>query len=171
MKIAVVYESMFGNTRTIAERIAEGLRDGGEVKLGTVDDISPQEVRDARLIVAGGPTHAHGMARPNAHESLAKDGSYRRYGTVLPGRESLRGWLERLPAGRGTAAAFDTHFDKPKWITGSAALKIARRLNGKGYSIMGRRVSSSGPQAARSAMESANEPSRGAASWPRKPGR
>jgi hypothetical protein len=137
MKIVVVYESMFGNTRTIADGIGEGLRDAGQVKVGTVDDLSPEEVRDATLIVAGGPTHAHGMARPNAHQSLAKDASYRKYGPVLPGKESLHGWLKRLPAGHAKAVAFDTRFDKPKWLTGSAAKKIARRLNGKGYSIIG----------------------------------
>lgn len=139
MKIVVVYESMFGNTKAIGEGIAEGLREAGEVKVGTVDDLSPDEVGDAALIVAGGPTHAHGMARSNVHQSLAKDASYRRYGPVLPGQESLRGWLERLPAGRAMAAAFDTRFDKPTWLTGSAANKIARRLSGKGYSVIGTR--------------------------------
>jgi Flavodoxin len=139
MKIVVVYESMFGNTKTIAEAIAEGLREAGEVKLGTVDDLSPDEVRDAALIVAGGPTHARGMAKPNAHQSLAKDKSYDRYGPVLPGQESLRGWLERLPAGRAEATAFDTRFDKPKWLTGSAAKEIVRRLRSKGYALSGAR--------------------------------
>jgi flavodoxin len=41
MKIVVVYESMFGNTKVVAEAIAEGLGDGGEVKIGTVDELSP----------------------------------------------------------------------------------------------------------------------------------
>jgi hypothetical protein len=131
-----VFESMFGNTRTIGEGIAEGLREAGDVRVGTVDDLSPDEVRDATLIVAGGPTHAHGMARPNAHESVAKMDPHHKYGPVLPGRESLRGWLEGLPAGRAMAATFDTRFDKPRWLTGSAAKKIARRLCNKGYSVI-----------------------------------
>jgi len=63
MKFVVVYESMFGNTETIAKAIAAGLSEAGEVKLGTVDALSPEEVQDAALFVAGGPTHAHGMAR------------------------------------------------------------------------------------------------------------
>ena len=136
MKTVVVYESMFGNTKTIAEAIAEGLHEAGEVTLGSVDDLSPEAVGDAGLLVAGGPTHGHGMARPNAHQTLAKDRSYAKYGPVLAGEESLRGWLERLPAGRA-AAAFDTRFAKPRWLTGSAATKIAQRLGGKGYSIVG----------------------------------
>ncbi len=137
MKIVVVYESLFGNTKTIGEGIAEGLREAVEVKVGTVDDLSPDEVGDAALIVAGGPTHAHGMARPDAHQSVTKMDPHHKYGPVLPGQKSLRGWLERLPAGHANAAAFDTRFDKPRWLTGSAATKIARRLSSKGYSVIG----------------------------------
>jgi Flavodoxin len=137
MKIVVVYESMFGNTKTVGQGIAEGLREAGEVTVGTVDDISPDDVRDATLIVAGGPTQNRGMAKPNAHESVAKNGSLAKYGAVLPGRESLRGWLERLPTGPAVAAAFDTRFDKPVLLTGSAAKEIARRLDSKGYEVVG----------------------------------
>jgi hypothetical protein len=137
MKLVVVFKSMFGNTKRIAEAIAEGLGGAGEVTLGSVDDLSPEAVGDAGLLVAGGPTHGHGMARPNAHQTVAKDRSYAKYGPVLAGEESLRGWLERLPAGRTAAAAFDTRFDKPRWLTGSAATKIAQRLDRKGYSILG----------------------------------
>jgi hypothetical protein len=136
MKFVVVYESMFGNTETIAQAISAGLREAGEVKLGTVDALSPDEVRDATLLVAGGPTHAHGMARRNAHESVAGERSYRRYGPVQPGQESLRGWIERLTVSPARAAAFDTRFDKPMWITGSAAKKIAARMERKGYSVI-----------------------------------
>ena len=137
MKSIVVYESMYGNTKVIAEAIAEGLRDSGEVRLGSVDEISPDDVHDADVIVAGGPTHAHGMARADAHEAVAKMPARSKYGPVLPGNESLRNWLERLPNGLQGVAAFDTRFDKPKWLTGSAAAKILRRLEKKGYSIIG----------------------------------
>jgi hypothetical protein len=137
MRIVVVYESMFGNTKIVGDAIAEGLRGAGKVEVGTVDDASPEEAHDAALIVAGGPTHAHGMARPDAHRSVAKSDPHHKYGPVLPGRESLRGWLERLQTGQTKAAALDTRFDKPKWLTGSAATKIARRLGSKGYSVIG----------------------------------
>ena len=137
MKIVVVYESMFGNTKTIGEAIAEGLREAGEVEVGTVDDLSPDEARDATLIIAGGPTQARHMARPNARQSAAKNHAFDKYGPVLPGRESLRGWLERISAGGGLAAAFDTRFDKPTLLTGSAAKEIARELSRKGYTVIG----------------------------------
>jgi len=137
MKIVVVYESMFGNTKTVGEAIAEGLRGAGEVRAGTLDDVSPDEVRDAALIVAGGPTQARGMAKPDARQAAARNHALDKYGPVEPGQESLIGWLERLPAGSGLAAAFDTRFNKPVWLAGSAAKEIARRLSRKGYSVTG----------------------------------
>jgi Flavodoxin len=137
MKTVVVYESMFGNTKAIGEAIAEGLREAGQVEVGTVDEISPDEVRGAALIVAGGPTHGHGMARDDAHEAVAKMDPHHKYGPVLPGDGSLRAWLERLPEGDTAAAAFDTRFDKPQWLTGSAARKIGRRFSRRGYSVIG----------------------------------
>ena len=136
MRIAVVYESMFGNTKTIGEAIAEGMSGIGEVVVAAVDDLPPEEVREAKLIVAGGPTQNRGMAKPDAHQSLANKRSLGKYGAVLPGRESLHDWLERLPPGSVVAAAFDTRFDKPTWLTGSAAKEIARRLDSKGYEVV-----------------------------------
>jgi Flavodoxin len=134
MKVVVVYESMFGNTRTIAEAIAEGLGGTGEVAVGTVDDLAPLKAGDATLLVVGGPTHNRGMAKPDAHAALAR-GS--KHGALLPGSQSLRGWLERLPRSQAVAAAFDTRFDKPAWLVGSAAKEIGKQLGGKGYEVLG----------------------------------
>jgi flavodoxin len=52
----VVYESIYGNTRAVAEAIAEGL--GGAVvrSVHEADASGPVE-----LLVVGGPTHMHGM--------------------------------------------------------------------------------------------------------------
>lgn len=133
MKIVVVYESMFGNTKAIAEAIGEGLQDAGALTIGTVDDLSPDEARDAKMIVVGGPTHARGMAKANAHGALASDTTHT-YGRVQPGDQNLRDWLARLPDGHGRAAAFDTRYRKPMFLTGSAAKKIATILRRKGHS-------------------------------------
>lgn len=47
-----------------------------------------------------------------------------------------REWLEASPQGEGRmAAAFDTRFGKPRWLTGSAALRMARRLRESGYRL------------------------------------
>ena len=135
MNIVVVYESMFGNTKTIGDAIAEGLRGAGEVRVGTVDELAPDAVGDAELIVVGGPTQSRGMAKANARENVAKNRSLVKFGPVLAGRESLRGWLERLPQGRGHVAAFDTRFDRATFLTGSAAREIAGKLARKGYTL------------------------------------
>jgi flavodoxin-like protein len=168
MKIVVVYESMYGNTKAVGEAIAAGLREGREVRIGTVDEIAPEEARDAALIVAGGPTHAHGMARPDAHEAVVKMDRHHKYGPVLPGSDSLRGWLDRLPPGAATAAAFDTRFDKPAWMTGSAAKKIAVRLSAAGIRSSALRVSSLPGWMVPSSRVSANVPLRGVDTWPRR---
>ena len=137
MSVIVVFESMWGNTRTVGEAIAEGLRITGPVIVGTVDQIAVDLAATAELLVAGGPTHSYGIARATARRKLASSKLAGKYGPVLPGRTSLREWLERLPPGRGSAAAFDTRYDRPRWLTGSASRPIARLLAGKGYAVVG----------------------------------
>jgi hypothetical protein len=136
MRTVVVYESMFGNTRSVGDAIAEGLRGAGVVRVGTVDDIAPDAVSDAELIVVGGPTQSRSMAKPNAREAVAKNRALKKFGPIESGQESLRGWLDRLPQGDGVVAAFDTRFDKPTFLTGSAAREIAGKLARKGYTLV-----------------------------------
>jgi hypothetical protein len=48
-----------------------------------------------------------------------------------------REWLEGSRQAKAKmAAAFDTRFGKPRWLTGSAALRIARRLRRSGYRLV-----------------------------------
>jgi hypothetical protein len=133
MKIFVVYESLYGNTRTIAEAIADGLRDAGDVTIGTVDVLRSDDVQDAALIVAGGPTHIHGMVSERSRDAAHKD---EKHGPPLPCTDLLRDWLAQLPPGDAPAAAFDTRIDKPAWLTGSAAKKIGRLLAEAGHPIL-----------------------------------
>ena len=135
MKVAIVYESLYGNTRRIAEAVATGLRGAGEVTLVEVRDASPETAADADLLVVGGPTHVHGLSSRRSREGAAGDA----HGT--PGRRApdvegppLRDWLDGLAGGHGVAvAAFDTRLDKPKLLVGSAAKGITRRLRRLGY--------------------------------------
>ena len=61
MNMAIVYESMYGNTHAIADAIAEGARAAGaDVSVQAVCDASP-ETGAADLLVVGGPTHMHGL--------------------------------------------------------------------------------------------------------------
>ncbi len=134
MKAVVVYESVYGNTRAIAEAIAEGL--GG----AQVTPVSRAGAPEADLLVVGGPTHMHGMAsirsRTAAADAAHEDGT-----PVEPdaaAEPGLRSWLRDLVAPAGArAASFDTRLDKSSWLTGVASRGIARRLRHRGYEIVG----------------------------------
>jgi hypothetical protein len=136
MKALVVYESMYGNTAAIGEGIAASLRAHAvEASAGPISMIEPSETEGVDLLVVGGPTHAHGMSHAATRKAGATDekNTYQQP-TVEPG---LREWMDRLPPGEGRlAAAFDTRFDKPVFVTGSAAKGIARRLRKRGYGLV-----------------------------------
>src|SRR5260221_7752857 len=64
MRAIVVYESLFGRTREVAEAVAEGLRaaaPGAAVDCRPVVDAGPA-VGQVDLLVVGGPTHFLGMS-------------------------------------------------------------------------------------------------------------
>jgi NAD(P)H dehydrogenase (quinone) len=59
MRISVIYHSETGNTRRIAEMIAEGTRLGGEVEVKSmsIDEVDDSFVESSRAIILGCPTH------------------------------------------------------------------------------------------------------------------
>ena len=79
MRALVVFESMYGNTHLIAGEIADGLRAGYEVTLVPVAGATAELVAGADLLVAGAPTHMHGLSsivtRQMAARAAAKNGS------------------------------------------------------------------------------------------------
>ena len=131
----VVYESMYGNTRAIAEMIADGL---GATAV-PVHEADADAVGAAELLVVGGPTHMHGLASSKSRElaaSAAEDEGIE----VEPGAKtgpSLRSWLAQQSGGGRLVAAFDTRLDKPPLLTGIAAHGIARRLRRRGFDVFG----------------------------------
>jgi Flavodoxin domain len=136
MNAVVVYESLYGNTHEIAKAVADGLRSGGEATVLSVADASGERLAGAELVVVGGPTHVHGMASRLSRKGAADDA--RKKGHELPDIEgpALRDWFDGLPKADGTpAATFDTRIDKPRFVTGSAAKGIARRLRSHRYSV------------------------------------
>jgi len=131
MRAAVVFESWFGNTRKVAEAIADVLRDDAEVQLVSVDDPVP-DLDGLDLLVVGAPTHAHGLSsgttRQGAIDQRGKGGE--------PGH-GIRGWLKELPEHCGVrVAAFDTRIERPIFLVGSASHGIARRLQRRGCSLV-----------------------------------
>lgn len=129
MKALVVYESMFGNSETIARAVAEGLGDVFDVTMAEVATLPSAAGMD--LLVVGGPTHALGLSRPATRTDASKQG------TVRPGAADvgLREYLDGSPALTGiAAAAFDTRMKT--FVPGSAAHKAHRRLRRLGCRML-----------------------------------
>jgi flavodoxin len=132
----VVYESIYGNTRAVAEAVAEGI--GGATVLPVHEAANP--AADTELLVAGGPTHMHGLtttrSRQMATEAVHEDGGAQ-LETGATNEPGLRAWLADLPEGAGArAAAFDTRLDRSPWLTGVASRGIAKRLRRRGYEVL-----------------------------------
>jgi hypothetical protein len=136
MRALVVFESLYGNTGAIGEAIAEGMRTSGmPVQGGSICSIRPEAAEGMDLLVVGGPTHVHGMSWARTRR-IAIDDLRTRFD--MPVAEAgLREWMHGLPRGLGRrAVAFDTRYDKSVSVSGSAALGIARRLEGHGYVVV-----------------------------------
>jgi flavodoxin len=87
MKALIVYFSKFGNTRKIAEAIAEVMRHAGDARTISIDQFAASGLNGVDLVVMGSPTH----------------------GFTVP--EEVRTVLEALPPGSLSGklvAAFDT---------------------------------------------------------------
>ena len=139
MRALVVYESMYGNTHEIAGNIADGLRSNYEVTLVPVAEATAELVAGADLLVAGAPTHMHGLSsvatRRMAARAAAKDGSALRMDPDAGG-PGLPEWLKDLGHRDGLAAAFDTRINGVPVITGRASRAIARLLKRHGYRLV-----------------------------------
>lgn len=108
MNALVVYFSKFGNTKMVAETIAEALQTQFSVNLLSSDDLAATDLQGVDLVVMGSPTH-----RMN-----------------LP--EAVRPVFDTLPKRilRGTpVAAFDTSYKMSAFLSRfTAAKKLAQKL-------------------------------------------
>ena len=119
MKVLVVYDSGFGNTRKVVEVISKTL--GGRLK--AVRELNNGDWQEVELLVVGSPVHG---GRPTA---------------------AVQKWLDSLPKGglKGKkAAVFDTRLEESeqKWALkllmktiGYAAEKMAKMLKNKGAEV------------------------------------
>jgi len=115
MKTLVVYDSLYGNTKIIAQAIGDAIP--GDVRMSHVSEVNVSKLGDYDLLVVGGPTQ---MAQPS---------------------KPVKEMLEKIPAStlEGTkVAAFDTRMTM-KWVLifGTAAPKIAQSLKKKGGKQVG----------------------------------
>ena len=129
----VVFESMFGNTRDIADAVAEGLSSSlptASLEVGTAPSLLPDDVD---LLLVGGPTHAFGLSRPGTRaDAIRQAGEH-----VVSGGIGLREWLASLArtSGNVAVAAFDTRIAKPR-VPGSAARAAEKRLRRLGFRVV-----------------------------------
>lgn len=127
MNCIVVYESVWGNTAAVANAIAEGL--GPDVNAYPPDEVPPDELERADLIVAGAPVFGFNLPTEAVRAAIARDEGDAASPPDLS-HPSLRSWLDTLPAGHGRSAAFETRiWWSPRGSTGT----IERRLSGLGY--------------------------------------
>ncbi|NEE03596.1 flavodoxin family protein [Phytoactinopolyspora halotolerans] len=134
----VVYESMFGNTKALAEAIAAGLaaREVRVLEVGEAPLVIPATVG---LLIVGCPTHAFGMSRASTREEAAKEAPH----GVLSARIGVREWfdaLERDASGTTAAVTFDTRVNRPR-LPGSAAAAAEKRLKRLGFATVARPMS------------------------------
>lgn len=150
MRVAIVFESLLGNTRQIALAVTDGVRRAdphGNVSCAGVRETNAAQLGDVDLLFVGGPTHFLGMASARTRRMWLRDqdvaAARSRSGHPLdPGQTppALREWLDLLaqaPSG-GRAAAFDTRLER--FAAGGAAPRIARRLRVRGYEIAARPI-------------------------------
>jgi flavodoxin len=135
MRALVVYESIFGNTRLVAEAVADGLSSTMDVEVvGTA--AAPASVDGIELVVVGGPTHAFGMTRQRTRDDARRQGEQSGHEVVSTGI-GMREWLEEVRSTGTAAAAFDTRVGKP-WMPGSAARGADKGLRSRGFRSVAR---------------------------------
>src|SRR5260221_10056324 len=118
MRATVVYESLFGSTREVAEAVPEGLlaaAPGAAVDCRPVLDAGPA-LGQVDLLVVGGPTHFLGMSSTRSRRIVRQyqeqAGGRRPHPAAgnHPAGPGVGEWLAALPpaAGGRPAAAFHT---------------------------------------------------------------
>jgi len=111
----IMYDTTFGNTEQLARAMADTLRTRSTVRIVRIDEADPHELKEAELLIMGGPTQRHRLS------------------------PELWAFLERLPRRSLlglSAAVFDTRYHMAAWKSGSAAHEIARRLERTGVSLI-----------------------------------
>ena len=145
MRVVIVYESLFGNTRQVAEAIAEGVRavaPEAQVSCVRATEANRDVAMGADLLAVGGPTHLCGLSsgvsrriglKAEQVAAAREAGHPVEPGSAGPG---VRDWFMALPkaAAGSLGAAFDTRTDI--LVADCAADGIARRLRRHGYELV-----------------------------------
>ena len=111
MRALVIYDSVFGNTKKIAQAIGSVLGERAAVHLAKVGEEESVDWSEFELVVMGGPIHRVSLSA--AMKALVKE---------IPKR-ALRG---------ASVAVFETCYRNPRWQRGAATRKLARRTRKHG---------------------------------------
>ncbi len=111
MNALVIYDSQYGNTERIAQSIAEALLSYGRARTVRAGVAPLVELQGVDILILGCPTQGW---RPT---------------------QAMRNFLESTPVeqlhGR-SIVCFDTRFHRPRWLTGSAAAVMVKKLRQAG---------------------------------------
>jgi hypothetical protein len=138
VRALITFESIYGNTRAVAEAVGEGLSSAGEVTVVSQHELDAAAVAAADLVVVGAPTHMHGLPTSMSRK-MAAHGGEEEGAELDPGATAgpgIRTWLSEQPGDGRRAAAFDTRADGRPAMTGSAARGIAKRLRRRGFEVI-----------------------------------
>ncbi|HKX16362.1 MAG TPA: flavodoxin domain-containing protein [Propionibacteriaceae bacterium] len=153
IKITIVYESMFGNTRKVAQAISGGVREAhpdAHVECVAVGNAAAELIKSTDLLVVGGPTHLRHMTTHFSRKrQISREEKAEAEGEppheIEPDTEGpgLREWFHKLPKAKGGgklagprrhAAAFDTRLGSA--LAGGAGYGIARKLRKHCYDLV-----------------------------------
>ena len=132
----IVVESMFGNTRRIADIVAHQLDERVRVVVLDAATAPTTVPDDVSFLAVGGPTHVFSMSRTSTRGSAVEQGS------TASTERGIREWLDLVDGIRPglPAVAFDTRVHK-RFVPGSAARVVSRRLVGLGCVLVEEPVS------------------------------
>lgn len=75
-KVLIVYDSLFGNTKKVAEIVGQTFPSTDKVKMISVKEFNPEDLKSTKLLVVGSPTHG-GRPSPETQkffEKIPEDG-------------------------------------------------------------------------------------------------
>jgi flavodoxin len=109
LKVFVIYDSKYGNTKLVAKKIIEGLNQAGgiDVAVEYVKDVDPQKLVGYDVLVIGAPNH---MGRPSW--------TMRKFVDSLSNNRLDAKWV----------AVFDTYFQRQRYFQ-KAMKKLERQIN------------------------------------------
>ncbi len=116
MNSVVIYATRYGNTRKVAEAIADRLRSYGAVQIFAAEEAPAKLPQGTDLLVIGGPTEMHRMTEPLA-EVLHRIEPATLHGVAAATFDTRLRWPRWLAGSAGAGAWNELHYDGARMIT------------------------------------------------------